>query len=242
LTNHPREWVWFLRGRLCSGNGKNLSSPGEKGEFLPGDYFGTCWCLLEFSAYGPLNLYYWLWSMRNPAESMPIGSRWYLPLWEDNLFILGSLLLMLCLGDSEEIERDVFPKCPFKSLKPVSGFGLKITTGFQKEEIFLIHSKAIISGQGKEESFSENKARIVYFVSVPSASYQETEERLSFQNTSHNDLSSPDKTLWVGRRYFVDAEDLIRLSEHPTKLCPTFRKVFAMARPMRPKVRLELVE
>ena len=258
-TDHPRDWRTMLTHGFFHEEAANfeqdfnfsdLDTSADANKFLK-MFVGRRRCLFELAHSGSserckanelrtMLLWLWLWRMRHPDNDLPEGScMWYLPVREDPLFILTTLLFLVCLTSRFENGK-AFLNCPAFLAAPRKGFGLGIKLdepGKPRFKLYLVHESARFkqAGYRKEDKFNSRLARCV---TIPSASFGDVKERMVAVGLGDERITNT-KELWVGTRIFVSARDLVREASSPSDLKTIVRTHFAQIPLVRPKVRLE---
>lgn len=235
LTSQPASWCSYLRERIfpCEDNSAKTGT-----NLVDQSYFSTLPCLFEPSKHGILLLWRFLWAMKYPDKKLRDDSLWYLPLREDPIFILTTLLLLLGLVFKDYAQpRDY---CPIPPSENGDRFGIAIRDddngGTQPLTVYLVHRFAryrVLSQS--DQQFIETKSRIIRVISVPGESFHKRKERFTHELPPANG----DKALFVGSRYRIDAEDLISLAGTPENMPNCMRKIFSLSGKSKRRVGLK---
>jgi hypothetical protein len=258
-------WCWYLRRKLFplmvgdavrSEQGRQccpaaimpaVDGSPEGGDLtgLPDGYFGTWPCLLEHGSKGPMVLWEWLWAMQYPFRQIPTGSNWYLPIGEDTLFILTTLMLLVCLNPCSFFPdaKEAFV-CPMENIRVGAGLGLEVNVKKDDSEtatnVYLVGSHAVHRICQRTDANIDplvKEKRIFKCISVPSRKFWDSERLLKLKSDSGNDGHIHE--LWLSRQYCVAAEDLFRQAENPAEIPFVLKYVFARQKPGGAHVKLE---
>jgi hypothetical protein len=191
-----RMWLDAFRRRVIDEvNGKtwdDLFAPAEQGSPFP------------------MTLQRRLWFMCNPGRPLPITD-WYLPLREDPLFVLLTLLLVMIL----ELRTD-------------AAFGGDIPIDDDRGRplcIRLVHERAL---QTREPLPPTHRSRLVRVIAIPSHRAESPVGRV----ISYQPAASVDgiRTMIVGQWSAVRLGDVIKAAEGPAGLRAAIRKCAASNR------------
>jgi hypothetical protein len=228
-----KRWNGFLRNALYPAD---ANSEGQK------SLFGNVKALLEIDEscpQGSLILWQWLAVMERPTESC-YGHDWYLPLTEDPLLILATLLFLIALVKKEglsEIHKCVLPRrglgLEVKFLADSSGKSESNRQDAYAEtreprKVYLVSE----ASSGKLELKNQDQARycrLIRRVAIPSLRYLDREKRWE----TISDRSKTIRSMRIGRMVTVAAGDIIRKAGTPERLMKVLCSVVAADRPPR---------
>jgi len=224
-------WQGFLMEKLFP------ILPKNKNSGLDG-LFGEIRHLLKIEKNNPqrpLILYQWLAVMEKPYMAH-LNTDWYLPLREDPLMILITLLFLIILTGENKIPE----LCDH--VQPVNGLGLEIKINGNADgsdylkTIYLISEAS--SGKIKLNTTSSSKSRLIIRVAIPSLRYLDTEKRWELRYGERNKIHR----LKIGRIITVAARNLIQKAYLPEnkKLIDALIEEISAYRPKRSQ-RLKLI-
>lgn len=189
----------------------------------------------------PLILWQWLAIMERPYESVP-DNDWYLPLREDPILILVTLLLILILtGNEYQKVKDLEDH-----VRPRRGIGLEITVKIpansqaesNSEEDTEYESTMTVYLVGEASSgrldlppdhdVNEHK-RLIRRIAVPSLRHLDWEKRWQIKTGQKDDVT----ILQIGRVITIPAGDLIREAYLPEQLSRILPRYYGSFRPGR---------
>ncbi|HDH97976.1 MAG TPA: hypothetical protein ENF70_02445 [Deltaproteobacteria bacterium] len=228
-----RRWNGFLRNTLY---------PADVNSEEQNSLFGNVRVLLEIDEnypQGPLILWQWLAVMECPAESCH-GHDWYLPLTEDPLLILVTLLFLITLVEKEGLSEI------HKHVSPRRGLGLEVkfltdsnsksganshdthTETREPRKVYLVSE----ASSGKLEPRDQDQVRycrLIRRVAIPSLRYLDREKRWE----TISDRSKMIRSMRMGRAVTVAAGDIIQKAKTPERLREVLCSVAAADRPPR---------
>ncbi len=180
----------------------------------------------------PLVLWQWLAIMKRPYGGVP-DSDWYLPLREDPLLILVTLLFVLILTGKKYQGLKELEDC----VRPIKGIGLKIKVKMPEDSRPEAGSEEAQHGSSltvhlvgeassgrldlPEDHEGRRTKRLIRRIAVPSLRHLDTEKR--WQAVAGHQAGV--NVIRIGRVITVPARDLIRkayLPEHLTEILPKY--------------------
>lgn len=201
----------------------------------------------------PLRLWTWVWAIRYPHQATDPPPHWYLPISEEPLLILVTLLLLksfLSEGAKPQLElsgngvdfplRDLAMR-----VRPIDQAGLEVTLSEDHPiaalRVYLVGEDAPIpKGLAREPRCSESsreydydQPRLLRRIAVPYARY--SPQRLCIEQPSSD--SRRVGTLHVGRVETVSASALIREADGPGALRESLLRLSACQR-VEPRAKL----
>lgn len=227
LTPHVRTWLGPLRSlgeESGPSEGGRDASPSVEELLAPN---GTC---------GPLALWRWLWAMRYPARAEEPLRDWYLPLVQEPLVILVTILVLRILSER---------KLDLLELRPVRDLGLQLlisqgsggATPARREEPCHPRTAAsdrttlyyLVTDGTRAGRWSTGKGRLVRRLAVPSFYRMDPIEQVIDQCPKSTRV--PVARLWVSRCETVSVEDVVRAAEGPKDFAQVLPQVYAGNRP-----------
>jgi hypothetical protein len=151
----------------------------------------------------------WLWAMWKPGQAHACPRGWYLPLREDSLFILSTLLLLHHMNGMDR-----------KEIRAEKDRGLEVRK--DNQTVYLVHQHASIDMGGGER----RRSRLILRVVVPDNSSGHSSCRWN----GNFGPRERDK-IRVGRQEMISAADLIREAKKPLQLMDNIKRLAAALRP-----------
>lgn len=218
-TDRPATWMSQLRVAVSP------ASPPQAKEPL-----GAWSALLKPSdKAGPLLLWHWLWAMHYPGRANQLPADWYLPIREDSLFILSTLLILRCLTRTDtHSNRPCLPQA-----RPVTDGGLEVklerVTG-SPIAIYLVHEQADLRFKTPPND-TAGRSRLIRRISLPTARFFDSQARWVVEEPSRTAYGKPNVIdLHVGRQEVIAAGDLIRSAHTPEQFLDALQHTLAKAR------------
>ena len=224
-------WRGFLRNALY---------PEETGPDSLDALFGNIRVLLDFEEgrpEGPLILWQWLAVMKYPDE--PINRHdWYLPVTEDPLLVLITLLFLAALTGADRFKKIS------EHVQPRKGIGLEVQLKplwareaeaneenrpeTMRSKMIYIVSQANCGTREQDAGDQRKYPRLIRRIAIPSLRYLDRERQWNSVSPSENNTI---RLLRVGYVVTVEAGDLIHEAQTPERLPKAVLRRAASDRP-----------
>jgi len=180
----------------------------------------------------PLPLWRLLYTMRFPGRPSPPD--YYLPLRDEPVLILVTLILLAHLGVPEPFDGDFVLSVPCPGHQGDDTGGSGAVMGRDRPQPLRVRLIEEVAVQAVRDSPPEpDRARLIRLIAVPSHRATHTEARWERPEPETNGIPG----LWVGRVVVVSAADLVTEAGVPQRLPHVLGPCFAATRP-EPAARL----